>query len=99
MLKMEEAIRMSPAYIRACTNVENEVNGWLRISGELQQKIVGHYGYKDPIMNILAVNHLRRAQYFYPEDSRFKDTQVYVRNNHAKAGTLSLGDISPNIKL
>ena len=99
MLEMEESIRMSPAYIKECTKVENEVNGWLRISGEIQEKIVSLYGYNNPIMNILAVNHLRRAQYLYPGDSRFKTTQVYVRNNLAEVGNLSLGDIAPNVKL
>jgi hypothetical protein len=95
MLQMEEFIRMSPEYIEECTKVKDEVNGWLRISEEVQQKVAHLYGYQDPFSNLLAVNDMRRAQYLYPNDSRFTETQVYVRNNLARWGNLVCGQKFP----
>tara|TARA_B100001758_G_C18333640_1_gene570302 strand:+ start:247 stop:627 length:381 start_codon:yes stop_codon:yes gene_type:complete len=84
MLQKEEEMRMSKEYCDKCTLVKNEVNGWLRITGELQQKIVYDFGYKDKLKNMLVVNMIRRASILYPNDERFQNTQVYVRNNKAK---------------
>ena len=92
MLKMEEFIRMSPEYSEECTKVKDEVNGWLRISEEVQQKVAHLYGYQDTLSNLLAVNYIRRAPYLFPEDVEFSQTQVYVRNNLANLGNLEIGD-------
>ena len=51
MLQKEEEIRMSKEYSDKCTLVKDEVNGWLRITGELQQKIAYDFGYKDELKN------------------------------------------------
>lgn len=92
---------MSKDYIDKCSVVDGEVNGWLRITAEVQEKVCFKFGYKDELRNILAVNYLRRAQYIYPDDPRFKETQVYVRNNDAYSleKCLNLGDILPNIDI
>ena len=99
MKKMEEFIRMSPEYSEECTKVKDEVNGWLRISEEVQQKVAYLYGYQDPLSNLLAVNCIRRAPYMFPEDPEFSQTQVYVRNNLANLGNLEIGTDFPNVPL
>ena len=99
MLQMEEFIRMSSEYSDECSKVKDEVNGWLRISGEVQEKVAHKYGYMDTISNLLAVNYMRRASYLFPNDTRFTQTQVYIRNNLVKDGSLQLGDIFPKVKL
>ena len=81
MLLREEQLKLSKEYIEQCSLVHKEVNGWLRITEEVQKKVCFEFGYTDILRNILAVNYLRRAQYLYPDDDRFKNTQVYVRNN------------------
>lgn len=99
MLQMEEFIRMSPEYSEECTKVKDEVNGWLRISEEVQQKVAHLYGYQDPLSNLLAVNYIRRAPYLFPEEPEFSQTQVYVRNNFANLGNLEIGAEFPNVSL
>ena len=37
MLKLEETVRLSKAYINKCSEVKDEVNGWLRVTGEVQE--------------------------------------------------------------
>lgn len=99
MIQTEEKIRMSPEYIKRCTRVKDEVNGWLRISGEIQQQIAYDFGYKDLLKNMLVVNQIRRASYLYPKDERFQNTQVYVRHNKAKASEFKCDHIVPNINI
>lgn len=83
MIQEEEKIRMSKDYSDKCTLVKDEVNGWLRITEDIQKKIAFDYGYKDELTNMLVVNMIRRASFIYPNDDRFRKTQVYVRNNKA----------------
>ena len=91
MLLLEEKVRLSPAYIVHCSLVKDEVNGWLRISEEVQQKIANKFGFSNPIHNLLAVNMMRRAHIDYNE-ARFREVSVYVRNNLANKGNLDIGD-------
>jgi hypothetical protein len=96
MLKAEEAERMGPAYAQACDQVAKEPNGWLRISEELQYSIAeqfGFYGFDSHI----AVNHMRRAQYIYPDDPEFKTISVYVRANLSKPCDFTIGSNFPEI--
>lgn len=99
MLYAEEKIRFSPEYIKLCDDVANEVNGWLRISKEFQYKIVSDYGFITDVEKDIAVNHMRRAQYIYPDEPLFKTIPVYVRNNLAQKGIFKTNDIIPNIKI
>lgn len=99
MLTMEESIRMSPEYIKLCDEVKDEVNGWLRISEEIQYKIARDFGYTSTLEQDLAVNRMRRAQYLYPEEPLFKTIPVYVRNNIANVGTFVATDIVPNLMI
>jgi hypothetical protein len=40
---------------------------------------------------------MRTAQHVYPEEPLFKTISVYVRNNLARQGDYTVGDIVPNI--
>ena len=99
MLQAEEAIRMSQEYIDMCDTVKDEVNGWLRISGEIQHTVAKEFGYVTEIEQDLAVNRMRRAQYLYPDEPLFKTIPVYVRNNVARKGDFVKGDMVPNISI
>jgi hypothetical protein len=99
MLKMEETIRFSPEYITKCDEVADEVNGWLRISAEVQKQVAENFGFKSQIENDIAVNHMRRAQHLYPDEPLFKTISVYVRQNLATKGKYQISDIVPNIQL
>jgi hypothetical protein len=95
MVMAEEAYRMSPEYVEECTKVASEVNGWLRINEELQYRIVSDFGFTDPIEREYAVHALRRATITYPDFPK----PVYVRNNKARKGELSVGDKAPSVML
>lgn len=99
MLEEEEKQRFSIEYQEKCNEVKNEVNGWLRITGELQEKIARDFGYKDQINNLLAVDLMRRASQIYKDDNRFQTTSVYVRENKAKDCKYRIGDTIPNIEI
>ena len=99
MLQDEEEIRMSQGYIDMCDAVKDEVNGWLRISEEVQQSVAKKHGYMSSIELDLAVNRMRRAQYIYPDEPLFKTIPVYVRNNVAREGDYKKGDIVPQIMI
>ena len=99
MLQREEEIRFSSDYINKCTEVASEPNGWLRISADFQKQVATEFGFKSSIENDIAVNHMRRAQYIYPDEPLFKTIPVYVRNNLATKGKFSTNDVVPNIIL
>lgn len=90
MLKAEEAERMGPAYAQACDQVAEEPNGWLRISEELQYSIAKQFGF-DGFSSHIAVNHMRRARYIYPDDPEFKTISVYVRENLSRSCDYTIG--------
>lgn len=92
MLKLEEIVRLSKAYVNKCSEVKDEVNGWLRVTGEVQELVASRFGFKDQISNMFAVNLMRSAHTNYRDDPRFSEVSVYVRNNLAKKGNLSIGD-------
>tara|TARA_B100001093_G_scaffold480410_1_gene510254 strand:- start:346 stop:858 length:513 start_codon:yes stop_codon:yes gene_type:complete len=99
MLQLEEKVRMSNSYINECTRIKDEINGWLRLSGEIQSKVVDKFGYNNPMTNYIAVNSMRRAHIMYPDDSRFSEVSVYVRNNIATKGTFKIGDSIKDVQL
>lgn len=97
MIKKEEEIRWSPWYQSECDKVKNEINGWLRISAEVQYQIVKDFGFNTEIESDIAVNHLRRARYLYPDEPLFQSIPVYVRNNLARQIKYKVGNIAPNV--
>lgn len=97
MLKLEEIVRLSKAYVNKCSEVKDEVNGWLRVTGEVQELVASRFGFKDQISNMFAVNLMRSAHTNYRDDPRFSEVSVYVRNNLAKKGNLSIGAEIPNV--
>lgn len=97
LVKVEGKIRMSKEYIDECDKVADEPNGWLRITGEMQKRIVNEHGFKGTSADI-ALNMLRRAQYLYPDNEHVKDL-VYVKNNKANKGRFKNGDKIEDIKL
>lgn len=99
MLQLEEKIRLSNAYSQECTRVKDEVNGWLRVSGEIQERVAAKFGFNDEYTNLIAVNAMRRGHLIYPDDERFQNVSVYVRNNLARKGEFKVGDIVENIEL
>ena len=101
MLQKEEEIRMSNWYIKKCDESykNNEFNGWLRIAEEIQIMVANDFGYTDSFTNMLAVNYMRRAPNIYPDDKRFKLTQVYVRNNLAEQLNIDIGNILPSCNI
>ena len=92
MLKVEETLRLSQAYISECSRVKDEVNGWLRVTGELQELVASHFGFNDEISNMFAVNLMRSAHNTYRDDPKFSEVSVYVRNNLAEKGSINMGD-------
>lgn len=99
MLKLEESIRMSQEYINMCNDVKDEINGWLRISEEIQYEVAKQFGYTSQVEQDIAVNLMRGAQYTYPNEPLFKTIPVYVRNNLARQGEFIIGNIVPNIQI
>jgi len=99
MLNKEEEIRNSQWYVDKCTEVSDEVNGWLRISGEVQYEVVKSFGFTSEMNADIAVNDMRRAQYLYPDEPKFKTISVYVRNNLANRGNMKPNDCVPNFIL
>jgi hypothetical protein len=99
MLKDEEEIRMGEEYIRMCDAAKDEVNGWLRISEEVQYAVAKKHGYVKGVELDFAVNRMRTAQYIYPNEPLFKTIPVYVRNNVAREGDYKKGDIVPHIMI
>jgi len=97
MLKVEESIRMSDEYIELCNSVKDEINGWLRISEEIQYSIAKKFGYTSDYEQDVAVNKMRSAHYLYPDEPKFKTIPVYVRENLAREGEFVCGNIVPNI--
>lgn len=96
---MEEQIKFSPQTQILFSEVKDEINGWLRITNEIQQQVATQFGYKDLLSNLLAVNQIQRAQYLYPNDPEFIKYSVYIRHNRAQQGKYQIGDKIPNIKL
>lgn len=96
MILAEEKERMSRSYIEECSKVKNEVNGWLRITGEMQKKIAAKFGYTNPLYNELAVNMMRKSCELYPNDNKFKLALVSFRENISGKCKYKIGDILPN---
>ena len=99
----EGKIRLSKEYIDECTAVKDEVNGWLRITGEMQKRIVTEYlqeiyGEATPAGIDIGVNMLRNAQVLFP-DNDIVQNLVYVKNNKANIGRFKAGDKLEDIKL
>ena len=99
MLLEEEKIRFSQEYISECNDVALEPNGWLRVSAEKQYKVARQFGFISEIEADIAVNHMRRARYLYPEEKLFQTIPVYVRNNLAEQCKYKVGDTIPNLMI
>lgn len=97
MVKKEEEIRWSSWYQSECNRVKDQVNGWLVVSSQVQYQIAKDFGFNTEVESDIAVNHLRRARYIYPEEPLFQSIPVYVRNNLAKQIKYKNGDKIPNV--
>lgn len=97
MVLKEEEIRWSDWYQLECDKVKDEINGWLRISAQVQYQIAKDFGFGSEIEADIAVNHLRRARYLHPDEPLFQSIPVYVRNNFASQIKYKVGDIVPNV--
>ena len=92
MIYKEEEIRNSEDYRQKCTNVKDEVNGWLRVTKEMQQQLVKDFGFNTDIECDIACNYMRRAHILYPNNEIFRTVPLQVRNNKAKQGNLLIND-------
>ena len=99
MVKKEEEIRWSPWYQSECDRVKDQVNGWLAVSAQVQYQLAKDFGFDTEVESDIAVNHLRRARYLYPEEPLFQSIPVYVRNNLAKQIKYNNGDSIPNVPI
>lgn len=99
MLVEEEKIRLSKEYQDECTKVKDIPNGWLDVTSKMQYDLVKKFGFDDEMSCDIACNRLRRAQYLYPDDDRFKTTSLYIRNNKARQGEYKVGDEVPDMVL
>lgn len=99
MVKKEEEIRWSPWYQFECDLVKDKVNGWLAVSAQVQYQIAKDFGFDTEVESDIAVNHLRRARYLYPEEPLFQSIPVYVRNNLANQIKYKIGDQIPNVPI
>lgn len=97
MIMKEQEIRMSHEYIKKCDDVADKPNGWLDVSEQVQYDVVKMFNYKEDLDMNIAVNHLRRARYLYPEEPLFQTIPVYVKNNLANVGKYKIKDIIPNL--
>src|ERR1700744_1826785 len=97
LVEEEEIIRTSKEYQDACTDVKDIPNGWLQVTEQMQKNLVKKYGFDDTISCDVACNYLRRAQYLYPNNPKFK-MPLYVKNNKANNGTLEINNIVPIIQ-
>jgi len=89
---MEEQMRFSSTYQEKCNSVEKIPNGWLFESGKIQEQVAFRFGYTDILTNNDAVNYIRRAQNLYPEEIKFKQIPVYIRENRAVSGNFNIGE-------
>jgi len=99
MVKKEEEIRWSPWYQSECDRVKDQVNGWLEVSAQVQYQIAKDFGFDTEVESDIAVNHLRRARYLYPDEPLFESIPVYVRNNLAKQIKYQNGNTIPNVPI
>ena len=99
MVKKEEKVRWSSWYQSECDRVKDQVNGWLAISTQVQYQIAKDFGFDTEVESDIAVNHLRRARYLYPEEPLFQSIPVYVRNNLAKQIKYKNYDQIPNVPI
>ncbi|AYV84767.1 MAG: hypothetical protein Hyperionvirus38_5 [Hyperionvirus sp.] len=99
MVLEEETIRTSKAYEDKCTAVKHIPNGWLEVTASIQKDIVIKNGFTDSMSCDVACNMLRTAHILYPKNEIFTKVPLYVRNNKANIGTLTVGDIAPEISL
>jgi hypothetical protein len=97
LVKEEGQIRLSTEYIKRCDEVASEVNGWLRVTDEMQQDLVKRHGFNGPAFDI-ALNMLRSAQVLYPDNPYVKEL-IYVKNNKANQGRFNKDDKLEDIKL
>lgn len=99
MVKKEEEIRWSSWYQSECDRVKDQVNRWLEISAQVQFQIAKDFGFDTEVESDIAVNHLRRARYLYPDEPLFESIPVYVRNNLAKQIKYQNGNTIPNVSI
>jgi hypothetical protein len=86
----EEKVRNSEYYRNLCNDVKDIPNGWLTVTSKIQNDIVSKY-FDNPIECEIACNKLRRAQYEFPDNEKFK-RPLYVRNNKASVGKFKIND-------
>ncbi|CAG8488047.1 1960_t:CDS:2 [Diversispora eburnea] len=97
LLREEERRRLSPEIQKQYHKVGTDPTcgkDWMDVTDQMQHDLVREFGYSDE-----AVQILRRAPQLYPDDPKFRTTQLYVRNNIARLGDLTEGMSAPDCPL
>jgi len=78
----ENTVRLSEEYIRKCDEVAGEVDGWLRITEEMQEQLLRDHGITDPVANKIATIEYRSKILGYRGEPEI-DNLLYVKENKA----------------
>ena len=84
MVKAEAEMRLSAEYLRRCDEVANEPDGWLRITGEMQEALVDRfakeYNFDDDISKTIALQDMKTAHFKYPNNSTKADLVIKTKD-------------------
>jgi hypothetical protein len=99
LIRLEASARQSQQYQDDCTDVRDQVNGWLTVTENYQRVIAQSQGFDDEMSCDIVCNMMRRAHILYPDNQIFKTVPVQVRNNKASQGMLEAGCAVPSVSL
>ena len=99
ILYEENKRRLSFEYINECTKVAHIPNEWINVTEKLQTKLLEDFGYKNPLLNSLVKNIIRRAPVIFKNDKKIISSTVQFRENLVCKCKYKLGDTIPNLEI
>jgi hypothetical protein len=89
MLQREEELRLSVAVQQRFTVAEASGHSeWMDVAREVQEQVLSEFGYSHMLLHALRV--VAQSHPTIP---------MYIRENRARAGELSVGDDAPNVQV
>lgn len=94
--------------LRTCSFVQEQMgervdsgsDDWMPLIEPLVQKPIVHaFGYNTAEQERRALMYLRTASQIWPEDPDFYNIPFWVRANRARDGSLSVGDVAPQVTI